>query len=242
MAHGDRWSREETIAALSLYVQIPFGKIHHTNPRVVALAAAIDRTPSSVSYRLTNLASLDPELRARGVKGMSNASALDHEIWSEFYGRWDDLARATADVPLDDEASADTERRAETMQRIGQAFFRRTVLAAWDNACAVTALSVPTLLRASHIVPWSADEANRLNPRNGLCLNALHDAAFDRGLMTIDESLRIVYARDLRTALRNAEHGGFMTRFEGERLRTPDRFRPEDAFLAQHRETVFVDA
>lgn len=242
MAHGDRWSREETIAALSLYAQIPFGSIHHTNPRVVALATAIGRTPSSVSYRLTNLASLDPELRARGIKGMSNASALDREVWKAYYGRWDDLAHSTATVDFDDESSPHTpiERRAEASQRIGQAFFRRAVLAAWDNACCVTGLSVPALLRASHIVPWSADQTIRINPRNGLCLNALHDAAFDRGLMTINESLRVVYARDFRAALSRSEASGFLTEFEGRTIRSPTRFIPRDSFFEHHRTKIYI--
>jgi hypothetical protein len=62
----------------------------------------------------------------------------------------------------------------------------------------------PELLIASHIVPWSTldDRAplapvprgvglgvrGRVDPRNGLCLSRLHDAAFDRGLITFDAS------------------------------------------------------
>jgi hypothetical protein len=242
MATRLKWSRDETLAALSLYVQIPFGKMHSNNPRVVALASAIGRTPSSVALKLTNLASLDPDLQARGVGGMKNASALDRQVWAEFYGRWNDLAAATAEIPLDERLPPPTERRAEATQRIGQAFFRRAVLAAWDNSCAITGLRVADLLRASHIVPWADDESNRLNPRNGLCLNALHDAAFDRGLMTIDESMRVVYARSLRSALKRADGPSMVAAYEGQALRSPERLRPEGAFLEHHRTRVFVDA
>jgi len=45
--------------------------------------------------------------------------------------------------------------------------------------------SIPELLIASHIIPWARDDKNRMNPANGLCLNALHDKAFDKGLITI---------------------------------------------------------
>ncbi|SUA24417.1 Uncharacterised protein [Neisseria gonorrhoeae] len=51
----------------------------------------------------------------------------------------------------------------------------------------------PELLVASHIKPWREDKDNRLNPRNGLCLNALHDKAFDRGLLGIDENFKIIF-------------------------------------------------
>jgi putative restriction endonuclease len=57
--------------------------------------------------------------------------------------------------------------------RVNQDFFRAAVLAAYDGRCCITGLSVPKLLNASHIVPWSVDVKNRTNPRNGLCLNAL---------------------------------------------------------------------
>jgi hypothetical protein len=221
MAKGERWTREETIAALSLYVQTPFGRMHAGNSEIIALAERLGRTPSSVAMKLCNLASLDPVERARGVSGMGNVSRLDREVWTEYADRWSDLAAT---------------------QRIGQAFFRRAVLAAWDHSCAVTGLRVAELLRASHIVPWADDAPNRLTPRNGLCLNALHDAAFDRGLMTIDSSMQVVYARDLRNALKRSDGAAFLREFEGATLRAPDRFRPEDAFFEHHRTRVFVDA
>lgn len=47
------------------------------------------------------------------------------------------------------------------------------------------------LLIASHIIPWGKDEKNRLNPMNGLLLNALHDKAFENGLITIAEDYTI---------------------------------------------------
>ena len=58
-------------------------------PQVIELANLIDRTPSSVAFKLGNLASFDPVLKQRGIKGASNASKLDEEIWNEFYDNWD---------------------------------------------------------------------------------------------------------------------------------------------------------
>src|SRR5438067_11978733 len=67
------------------------------------------------------------------------------------------------------------ERERMVRVRVNQHFFRAAVLSAYDYKCCVTGLAVPELLVASHIVPWAADPKQRMNPRNGLCLNALHD-------------------------------------------------------------------
>ena len=56
--------------------------------------------------------------------------------------------------------------------RVNQDIFRKMVLANYSGKCCVTGLSVPDVIRASHISPWAEDEKNRLNPENGLCLSA----------------------------------------------------------------------
>ncbi len=66
------------------------------------------------------------------------------------------------------------------------------ILTSYGAKCAVTGVEEPKLLVASHIMGWSEDAAQRLNPRNGILLNALHDKAFDRHLITFDETNRMV--------------------------------------------------
>ena len=56
--------------------------------------------------------------------------------------------------------------------RVNQDIFRKMVLQNYSSKCCITGLSVPDVLRASHINPWSEDEKNRLNTENGLCLSA----------------------------------------------------------------------
>jgi putative restriction endonuclease len=80
-----------------------------------------------------------------------------------------------------------TDREAIIKARVYQNFFRSAILATYENRCCITGISIPEFLVASHIIPWSKDKKNRLNPHNGLCLNLLHDKAFDRGLITITE-------------------------------------------------------
>jgi len=74
MKEGQKlWTREELILAVNLYCKLSFGRLHRLNPEVIHLANLIKRTPSSVEYKLVNFASLDPSLKARGIKGASNA-------------------------------------------------------------------------------------------------------------------------------------------------------------------------
>ncbi len=84
-----------------------------------------------------------------------------------------------------------TEMQAAVKVRRGQQFFRQTVLNSYDVRCCISGINVPRLLMASHIKPWGKFPAERLNPRNGLCLSTLHDAAFDGGLITLDKNLKV---------------------------------------------------
>jgi putative restriction endonuclease len=253
------WTRPELLRALSLYCQIPFGQIHSNNRHITALAAEIGRTPSSVSLKLSNLASLDPYHKARGVAGMSNASRGDKAIWEEFYGRWDALAEASTESlvreankaePTIDEpalvlprrelsAPATTEAVRSVTVRIGQAFFRNAVLAAWGDRCALTDISEPGLLRASHIRPWSSHPESRLDPSNGLCLNALHDAAFDRGLITFSDRFELKLSKGLRETVPASVYAEMFAKKEGTPLRSPDRFGPSGEAMEFHRQRVF---
>ena len=201
MKVGQRpWTRDEIILAINLYCKLPFGKMHSTNEEVKKLANLLGRTPSSIALKLVNLASFDPTLQERGIKGASNASKLDKEIWNEFYNNWDSvlieseklLAKVNHtsiehlnSVDLSDlnKQGLDKERLVKT--RVNQCIFRKIILATYNSTCCITGNNHVDLLIASHITPWGKDEKNRLNPTNGLCLNALHDRAFDKGLISI---------------------------------------------------------
>lgn len=247
------WTRDELLRVLSLYCQIPFGTMHGRNPKVVALAQAIGRTPGAVSFKLGNFASLDPALRARGVRGMENAANADREIWAEFYGRWDVLAENSVDIetPLASEEeekrliktvimpAGPTEVMREVLQRRGQGFFRAAVLAAHDGMCCVTEIRCEPMLRASHIVPWSQDESLRLDPRNGLCLNALHDAAFDRGLITFGERFELQVSKRLKDEVPASVYEEMFASHAGRPIRVPERFTPAAESMEFHRREVF---
>ena len=240
------WTRTELILAINLYCKTPFGRIHNRNPEIIKLAKLIDRTPSSVSYKLANFASIDPSLPR---KGASNVSKLDIDVWNEFFNDWEKLAfeseklfskhdnsRLAADIeifPLEG-----YNRESVVKIRVNQAFFRKTVLASYNFKCCITGLSIAELLVASHIIPWSKDEKNRLNPRNGLCLNALHDRAFDKGLISISEKFRIIVSNRLKDNVKSPEKE-LINKYDGQPISMPNRFLPDRKFLSYHRKNIF---
>ena len=263
-----RWHEEETVLALYLYFQLPFGKLHSGNPEIQTLAAAIDRSSSSVAMKLCNFASLDPKITESGRKGLDGASKLDRATYAEFGQDWSGLvARAeelwssqvdrqmaaaqstsTVSQSLHDKRSefkfepwqGESTTQAVVNQRVGQDFFRRAVLANYEEACCITGIADPRLLTASHIKPWGKDSQNRHNPANGLLLSATLDRAFDRGLITVDRARRIHVSRQLRDS-RSPETRDYFQQFERATLRPAARFDPEPAFLDWHNEHCFVD-
>lgn len=126
----------------------------------------------------------------------------------------------------------------QTKVRYGQSYFRRMVLANYQNICCVTGLNVPAVLRASHIVAWSDDKANRMNPENGLCLSATYDAAFDQHLISFDENYKMVLSKAIRDYFTNAIAREYFEKFENKSLLMPTQFAPSQTFLEKHRERL----
>ncbi len=247
---GEKWNRAEHILVFNLYCKIPFGTMHMRNPRVIELARLLGRRVGSVSRKLCNFARLDPSLQCRGVEGLVHGAKGEEDIWREFARNPEGLAfeselclASTLRKPLEEVAEVETrdlppaglEREAIVRLRVNQSFFRSRILSAYNFRCCVTGLAVRELLVASHIVPWSMDASNRMNPRNGLCLNALHDRAFDRLLMWIDEDFSVRFSPRIRdVAGENAAALRWLLAFEGRPLRLPKRFTPDPAFLGRH--------
>lgn len=139
---------------------------------------------------------------------------------------------------IDPESAEGKERFAQTKVRITQRQFRKWILSIYSGKCCVTGLSVPTVLRASHIVAWSEDVQNRMNPSNGLCLSATYDAAFDRHLITFDDDYRMVLSGSIRDYCTNEVHKSYFLAFEGRALTMPRRFLPDKKLLHRHRELL----
>lgn len=255
--YGKQWSRDELVLALYLYCQIPFGQTSHRNPEVVHLAYILGRTPSSVAKKLGNFGAFDPVLAKRGVTGLTHGSKADKNIWDEFFGRWDLLVEESQKIlaqgnntdafVTDDEtetAKPIPKYAGETVAsrllsvRLCQSFFRRAVLSSYRNACCVCGLDIPPLLTASHIIPWYSDDSLRADPQNGLCLCALHDRAFDRGLIAVDVSLTVTVS-SLVFSSRAPVIDQVLLRFRNQSVMMPYRFAPKPEYLQWHLTNIF---
>lgn len=237
------WTREELLEVLRLYCVLPFGRLHSRNPLIIDLANRIGRTANAVALKMVNFASLDPTIDR---KGMENASALDRQIWSEFFNNIDHFAlpdrpalvrgfgeAAQSEYVFEEREGLDVV--GTTKRRINQNFFRSMIIASYESRCAMTGISDARLLVASHIDTWASNPKERLNPRNGLCLNYLHDRAFEEGLIAVAPDLSILYSSKLpdndRVKLRSVAQ---------ERLTLPHRFKPDADLLERHRTTRFI--
>ena len=254
--YREKWTREETILAFDLYCRTPFAKITKTNKDIIALAEVLGRTPSSVGLKMANLAHYDPELISRNIKGMSNTSRLDKEIVDEFNGDWEelsyqaqlimskykhtDVASLNPEILLEDiPEGIDIEK--EMKVRVGQCFFRMSVLTAYGNSCCITGMKKPDLLIASHIKPWkdSDSRTERTNPSNGLCLNAFHDKAFDRGFITLDKNYKIIISEKLSDINMDEKTHNWFYSYENQQIMLPDKFLPRKEFIEYHNDVVF---
>jgi putative restriction endonuclease len=247
-----KWTRSHTLAAFHLYTLLPFGKLHRGTSEVRQLAAWEGRTPSSVAMKLGNFSSLDPQIIASGRAGLSGATNQDRTLWAALQDNWDKVAEEAAnayamlavshDVAADSALIEEPEfdiregrtRSAWVQVRVNQARFRKSVLASYNATCCISGLQHEKLVIASHIVPWSMDNKNRLNPQNGLCLSALHDKAYDQGLITVMPDFTVRVSPKFKAHKEDSFMADALLRFNGQPIRLPERFRPAPEFLAFH--------
>lgn len=234
---GVKWTEAELLQLLMLYCEIPFGRLHARNPEIIEFAKRLNRTPSAVALKMVNFASLDPTL---SQKGMTNVSALDRKVWDEFFNNIDhyfsldgETEEGLSDRPQDEffsNGSYDAiDVLTSTKARRGQQRFRRVVLASYDRECAISGVSDEQLLVASHIAPWATHKSRRLDPRNGICLNALLDRAFDAGLIALSDDFDVMFSPHL-----SRETTEKISRM-GTSFRLPTKFAPDVELLREHR-------
>lgn len=255
------WSRDELLAVFALYCRLPFGKLHRGNSEVIACAQRLGRTPSAVAMKLVNFASFDPVLQRRGIKGLKNAGRGDRSLWEEFEADPERIAfesqrvfeslgandrtihqpaeRDHFEIESDEIRITDAEQTVRV--RLVQDFFRKAVLSSYGDKCTICRLHFPELLNASHIVPWSVDVRRRADPRNGLALCAIHDRAFDRGLIGLDASYRLLLSDRLTDNFREPGiHEAVFQAFADKPIHLPDRFLPDSEAIEYHRNHVFL--
>jgi putative restriction endonuclease len=119
--------------------------------------------------------------------------------------------------------------------RINQNVFRKIILQIYCQTCCVSNLDIPTLNRASHIIPWAEMESIRMDPRNGLCLSATYDAAFDRNLISLDDDYRIILSSDIKDHYTGESVKDYFHSKEGTKITLPSNYVPKQEYLEAHR-------
>lgn len=250
----NNWTREETIVAFNVYCKVPFKNSSKTNQTVIKYANIIGRSPSALNMKIGNFGRLDPELKKRGITGLVNGSKLEEEIWNEFNGNWGKLAYESEELIAKfqnkeieeiEEISLENfprgkDRETTVKTRVNQNFFRSTILSSYNLKCCITGLSIPDFLVASHIKPWSKDEENRTNPHNGLCLNSIHDKAFDKGFITVTTDFKVIVSKIFDDHSNEKPVNDFFIKYNNHSIIKPERFLPKKEFLDYHFNNIFI--
>ena len=253
MKKESNWSKEETIVAFYVYCIVPFASSSKTNQIIIKYANMLGRTPSALNMKIGNIGRLDPELKKKKITGLTHGAKMEELVWEEFNNDKESLVYEAEKIIENlsnssieykylqseetDYSSPDKVRLIKT--RINQDFFRLSVLSAYNNTCAITNMQINDFLVASHIKPWSVDKNNRLNPHNGICLNSIHDKAFDRGLITIDKNYKIIISNRLKEFYSNAFIENTFKKYERHKILIPEKFKPSAEFLEYHNDVVF---
>ena len=248
MASGENWTEDEIIVACYIYLSRDRITVRDTR----FLAGLFDRTEKSVGAKIYNIRRFDDEVVRSGGSFWSHGSHLDEVVWNKFQEDPETMStRAMAimngmgadeDVIRDSYSSSGTvsidigpgmERYVTVKERMNQGSFRRVVLRCSDYRCCVTGIRDTTLLVASHIKPWSeCGPGEKTDIHNAFCLNSLHDRLFDRGLMTVDRDLRILYAPSLARSMDAEVYESMIARFDS--VKVTDSNTPSEDYLRHH--------
>lgn len=136
-------------------------------------------------------------------------------------------------------ATSPAERRIDQVllnRKVRNAAFRRAVLAAYEDTCAVTGLRIVNgggraEAQAAHI--WPVEEGGPDVVQNGIALSATVHWLFDRHLVSIAEDWRLLVSHNKVPAELRALFSRHQDRI---RLPADRRLWPHAAFLARHRE------
>jgi putative restriction endonuclease len=249
MKQGQKlWTRDEILIAINLYHKLTFGQLDARNKLVIEVAEKLERTSNSLALKLVNLASLDESLPR---KGMSNCSKLDKEVWNEFYLTPEKTVYESEilinkiiqeDIEFDFEEIKHKKTSVERtiISRVNQSFFRKSILASYENKCCISGLNINSMLIASHIIPWNIDEKNRLNPCNGLCLNSLYDKAFDKGYITINSDYKIIISQQIFNLEKTKYIEDTFLNLNKTKIELPKKFLPKKEFIEYHNDLIFL--
>ncbi len=243
------WTEEEFILTLDLYYRIPFGQITKNNPDIIKMAGLINRTPSSVAMRLCNYANCDPDLKARGVKGLTGGYAQCLPYWERFANKRGDLKAAAIKcrkrlietAPTDsDEAYTHMSDWDTLVNELYDYKFQNVVKKNYHERCAVSGLTASQFLVACHIVPTTGAEGGIIDASNGILMTLMYARAFTMGLIGFDQNYIIHLSSKLKLHQFDNGYYSIFKKFDGSELGIKDvLIKPNPAYLEWHMDTIF---
>lgn len=257
----NKWSKEEFMLIMNLYIKLRYGQFNYRNNEVIKLAELIGKTPGAVAFKLVHLSRQDPKHKDR-VKGLANPGKNAMEIYNEFINNWDEMFyqsevllakyqnKKIEEIALEQyeiqefekdilsgKEGKDVERILKS--RVNHSLFRKVVVSNYYNSCAICSLDIQNLLVASHILKWSENKEHRLNPTNGLCLCNIHDRAFELGYIGINTNYSILISNELKQVKEKSTFTSLFGRHENKSIILPDKFYPNTDFLESHLNNTF---
>jgi len=123
-----------------------------------------------------------------------------------------------------------------SLPRLGQGSFRILVTDAYDRRCAVTNERTLPALDAAHIMPYSENGLHTID--NGILLRRDLHALFDKGYVTVNQSLVVEVSRRIKEEF---ENGRDYYRLHGNPIRVPAHpmNRPSAEYLEWHNVHVY---
>ena len=268
--YGERWERRELLIAQDLeerFIYMTGGKLPGgQNNLIVQIAHYLGRSAGSLSRKITNIGRFDPDWGHTTVRRdrdseaimeerLTNPAAIREATKAE-YDRLgidildfpplppltEDYAQLNQPTPILPDGIQAPMKSAIVMPRWGQTKFRRAVLNAYNDRCAVTGLQAPRcMLNAAHIRPWSeSDWCDRLNPQNGLSLGVNYHAAFDAGFIAVTDLMTWAVSFKLVSVYPDFYERQFQ-KYDGVGVTLPNdpNLWPSQNELAWHRAHVF---
>jgi putative restriction endonuclease len=245
------WTKGETMMAFALYKLLQTSEHDAKNDDVIRLARSLSRTPAAVALKIQNIAAHDPDGKHRGLV---HGSKYDESIWGDYFKNPDGFLNKCLDVmsmringhPSESFESLDSEAQStpvgrdlplEATQRYGQSALRNVLLKNYHARCCLTGIDIKELLVVSHIKPWSVSEpTEKVSASNALLLNAFHDRAFDKGLITINQQLKVVVWDELEHSKLNDK---WLYSYEGKRISVPEAGVPDREYVTYHNKNIF---
>lgn len=235
-----QWSHAMQFYRADLQDFTPFDDLSNLDRVFKGRKSHLERYFHENKAKRTNKANLFYVIQSGGLRCLNGAclSDIDDELLAILLGR---RLRTKTDggkkVPVSVEAGSALQT---VNARRGQWKFSKEIKQLYSHTCCFPGCNItyPPFLVAAHIARWTDNEELRGHLGNGLCLCLLHDKAFEVGLFTLDNDLRVY----LDPKKRNPKHPTWplLGAHHGHPIK-PAATRPLPQALVEHRKRVGID-